>query len=469
MLAPSAGTERSDARSQSVTAPSGRCRTTGVARLEPESDRTQYCCPYRTVLRTPDQTAGGTWASDESARRPACADGRAHRDCGPHDRPCAHTAVQEEHTVHSGHRTLVATWRQSFPVHMNMCRRTGPGTRTSPLGRTARLLLTAAVCLLLVLATGRAAHAARGLVAAGPQAPPAGAAAAHPTDWIAPVPSPSVVRGFDPPAADWNAGHRGVDLAALPGESIRAPAAGTVRFAGVVAGKPVVSVSVGAWVMSVENVDAAVRKGDEVHPGHPIGTVAAPSHCTDGCVHVGVWPQGRETDYADPMPFFGRGDVILLPEAEAPEELPEVPHDSGRSGAGPWGGHDNGRIPTVALCALQTAPGHLLRCDAARAFDEMSHAYAQRFGTPVSVTDSYRDYDTQVILKRRKGRMAAAPGTSNHGWGLAMDLGGGINRFGAEAHTWMQANGPRFGWIHPSWARQGGSLPEAWHWEFAGE
>ena len=258
---------------------------------------------------------------------------------------------------------------------------------------------------------------------------------------------------------------RGVDLAALPGESIRAPAAGTVRFAGVVGGKPVVSVAVGAWVLSVENVDATVSTGDQVHPGHPIGAVATPAHCSDGCVHVGVWPQDRKTEYVDPMPFFGRGDIILLPEAEAPEELPEVPSDSGHSGAGPWGGHRNGRIPAVALCAVQTAPGHLLRCGTV--LDEMSHAYVQRFGAPISVTDSYRDYDTQVILKRRKGRMAAARERRTTGGDWPW-----IWAVGSTASVRRPTSGCRrigqLGWIHPSWARQNGSLPEAWHWEFAG-
>src|SRR5699024_5407388 len=94
--------------------------------------------------------------------------------------------------------------------------------------------------------------------------------------------------------------------------------------------------------------------------------------------------------------------------------------------------------------------------------------FKARFGSPISVTDAYRDYATQVILKRRKGRMAATPGTSNHGWALAVDLGSGINSFGSAQHRWMRANAPKFGWIHPGWARQSGSLPEPWHWEFYG-
>lgn len=289
----------------------------------------------------------------------------------------------------------------------------------------------------------------------------------HPTDWLAPVPAPSVVRGFDLPDQDWHTGHRGVDLEALPGEPIRAPALGTVRFAGQVAGKPVVSLDVGDWIMSVENVDAAVETGDEVFAGHTIGTVATPPHCADGCVHVGIRARAGKADYRDPLPFFSRGDVVLLPEDQAPDELPPPAPDTGRSGAGAWGGHSNGRIPAVALCPVESAPGQLLRCDAARSFAELDAAFGREFGQAIAVTDAYRDYDTQVILKKRKGRMAAAPGTSNHGWGLAVDLGSGINRFGTAQHRWMRDNGPRFGWIHPSWARQGGSLPEAWHWEFA--
>ena len=113
-----------------------------------------------------------------------------------------------------------------------------------------RRWLAALVVAVLVWTGGSVAHASVG-------------AGDHPTDWGSPVPLPTVVRAFDPPDLDWHAGHRGVDLSALPGEPLRAPAHGTVRFAGTVAGKPVVSLEIDGWVMSMENVDAAVAKGDE--------------------------------------------------------------------------------------------------------------------------------------------------------------------------------------------------------------
>jgi len=44
---------------------------------------------------------------------------------------------------------------------------------------------------------------------------------------------PAVVRGFDPPPRPWLPGHRGVDLAAVPGAAVRSAGAGVVRFAGM--------------------------------------------------------------------------------------------------------------------------------------------------------------------------------------------------------------------------------------------
>lgn len=130
------------------------------------------------------------------------------------------------------------------------------------------------------------------------------------------------------------------------------------------------------------------------------------------------------------------------------------------------GGYANGRLPTSALCPLWGAAGQLLRADAATTFSRMSMAYAAQFGAPICVTDSYRSYASQVRLYREKPALAAYPGTSEHGWGRATDLCGGIQSFGTTTHNWMVANAPRFGWFHPGWAEPGGSRPEPWHFEY---
>jgi zinc D-Ala-D-Ala carboxypeptidase len=128
----------------------------------------------------------------------------------------------------------------------------------------------------------------------------------------------------------------------------------------------------------------------------------------------------------------------------------------------------NGFLPAAALCSLAGAPGHRLRGDAAADFARLTAASLAERGTALCVTDSYRSYAEQVDVFARKPQLAAVPGTSRHGLGVALDLGCGVEQFGTEAHRWMQANGPRFGWVHPAWAAPGGSMPEPWHWEHAG-
>jgi len=130
--------------------------------------------------------------------------------------------------------------------------------------------------------------------------------------------------------------------------------------------------------------------------------------------------------------------------------------------------YSNGQIPVSALCPLRAAAGHWLRADAAYAFDRMSQAYAGRFGTAICLTDSYRSYAAQVSVYARKPGLAAVPGTSNHGWGTAVDLCGGIQSFSSVQHRWMSENAPLYGWFHPGWAQQNGSKPEPWHWEYGG-
>lgn len=135
--------------------------------------------------------------------------------------------------------------------------------------------------------------------------------------------------------------------------------------------------------------------------------------------------------------------------------------------AGAWGGYPNGLIPPSALCGVGIG-SHALRCDAAQAFVEMSRAHAAQTGRGLCITDSYRTFTSQVDLYRRKPALAAVPGTSNHGWGVAIDMCGGVESFSSPAYRWMAQNGPSYGWVNPHWARQGGGREEPWHWEYVG-
>jgi hypothetical protein len=130
--------------------------------------------------------------------------------------------------------------------------------------------------------------------------------------------------------------------------------------------------------------------------------------------------------------------------------------------------YQNGQIPASALCTLWADRHHRLRADAANSFDALARAYAAHFGSPPCITDSYRSLAAQIDVRRRKPGLAAIPGTSNHGWGLALDLCGGLQTAGSPQDAWMHENAGQFNWHHPGWAEPSGSKPEAWHWEMVG-
>jgi hypothetical protein len=126
----------------------------------------------------------------------------------------------------------------------------------------------------------------------------------------------------------------------------------------------------------------------------------------------------------------------------------------------------NGRIPTAVLCPLKFAPGHMLRCDAAERLTALSESFEREFGYPIPITDSYRSYVEQIAVAAAKPHLAAVPGTSNHGWGLAVDLSDPISGGTSREYAWLRVHGPDHGWDNPSWARPGGTKPEPWHFEF---
>src|SRR3954451_24090573 len=69
--------------------------------------------------------------------------------------------------------------------------------------------------------------------------------------------------------------HRGVDLAAAPGEPVRAACGGVVRFAGRVAGTGTVSTTGGRWRVSYAPLERTeVRRHDRVGAGRRLGALA---------------------------------------------------------------------------------------------------------------------------------------------------------------------------------------------------
>jgi murein DD-endopeptidase MepM/ murein hydrolase activator NlpD len=107
-------------------------------------------------------------------------------------------------------------------------------------------------------------------------------------------------------------GHRGVDLAGRPGQAVLSAGAGTVSFAGTVAGRGVVAVThAGGIRTTYEPVTALVTAGEVVAAGARLGALATANHCPTACLH---WGALRGETYLDPLTLL-RPVVppILLP------------------------------------------------------------------------------------------------------------------------------------------------------------
>jgi murein DD-endopeptidase MepM/ murein hydrolase activator NlpD len=123
--------------------------------------------------------------------------------------------------------------------------------------------------------------------------------------WIRPVPAP-ITHGFDPPAAPYAAGHRGVDFATAPATAVRAAGAGVVTFAGRVGNNRYVTVQhANGWRTTYSYLRTTrVQRGDHVAAGAVLGTSGAE-------LHFGLKIDGR---YADPARLFPiRPRVHLAP------------------------------------------------------------------------------------------------------------------------------------------------------------
>lgn len=191
----------------------------------------------------------------------------------------------------------------------------GHGNPVSP-SLPAALVLSLVTGLLPIPLVVPAAPVAPAPVAAAPVAAapggPRGQAPGERYGWPLPG-SPTVVHDFEPPPHPFGRGHRGVDLAGVPGMPVLAAAAGTVVFAGPVAGRPVVSVHHdGRLRTTYEPVVPIVSPGDRVLAGQRIGTLQAghPGCEAAACLHWGLL---RGDDYLDPLTLLAPGPLRLLP------------------------------------------------------------------------------------------------------------------------------------------------------------
>lgn len=298
------------------------------------------------------------------------------------------------------------------------------------------------------------------------------------------------------PRAGASTWHKGVDFSAPAGTPILAAADGVVSqvtafntnpptpyvdVQSMVSGQLITTryehmsktlVTVGQSVKAGETIalvgSEGISTGNHLHFEVYIGVPAGSNHTnpetwlsTNGAATLGVPTIGGGTPNYTGINLNATGAEVCQMNSGSGS-------GSGGVSNGSWGGYSNGQIPDSALASPDFSTSVRLRADAAAALSELNKAYVQAFGANIVVTDSYRSYEGQVQCQKTKGSLCAKPGTSNHGWGLAVDLGGGINSFGTPQHQWMVANASKYGWTHPSWAQQTGSKPEAWHWEFTG-
>lgn len=123
----------------------------------------------------------------------------------------------------------------------------------------------------------------------------------------------------------------------------------------------------------------------------------------------------------------------------------------------------NGRLPANKLASI---PGGQLEKEAAAAWNAM-RAHIIRNGGPAikpgGPDSSYRTYVKQVYYKNYWTKLgspqkAAEPGTSNHGWGRAVDEPNALSQ------KWIMKVMHLFGWSHS----EGASVGEPWHFTYVG-
>ena len=139
----------------------------------------------------------------------------------------------------------------------------------------------------------------------------------------------AVVRGFDARAGPYGPGHRGIDISAPVGATVRAPAAGRIGFAGPVAGTTWVSLVVAPGVrvtlgplldpVTAGRVLSRAPVG-RVGPGHRAGPTEGAGPGSGATLHLSVRVDGV---YVDPLAYLIDRPRPRLAPLPTPGGLPD--------------------------------------------------------------------------------------------------------------------------------------------------
>jgi hypothetical protein len=122
-----------------------------------------------------------------------------------------------------------------------------------------------------------------------------------------------------------------------------------------------------------------------------------------------------------------------------------------------------------AMCAAALAAGHTLKAtsvaDSYRSYAVQESTFRARYSTSHLANRPTAWWQGRTWWLRPGMATAAVPGTSNHGWGLAVDIGdeldgdAGTEAIDTATVNWLVANAARFGF-------SGELQSEPWHWRY---
>lgn len=126
----------------------------------------------------------------------------------------------------------------------------------------------------------------------------------------------------------------------------------------------------------------------------------------------------------------------------------------------------NGHLPASVMTPVSWATdsrgdGYWLVTPATAALEQLDAAFRAEFGHHLDIDLAYRDLATQEAMYAALGpTVAAYPGTSNHGWGIAIDVPELPCEYGLHTpqRDWLVAHGPTWHWFPNPY--------EYWHFDY---